>query len=54
MHLAVLTEGDAQAIARWHHPAPYDCHDSPGWDQMAREGWAICDAEVRGAEVLAD
>lgn len=53
VHLAELTEGDAQAIARWHYPAPYDCYDSPGWDQMAREGWAICDAGVRGAQFRA-
>ncbi len=53
MHLAELTEGDAQAIARWHYPAPYDCYDSPGWDRMAREGWAICDVEARRTQFRA-
>jgi GNAT superfamily N-acetyltransferase len=53
MRLAELSEGDARAIARWHYPPPYDCYDSPAWEQMEREGWAICDDETRHTEFLA-
>jgi len=53
MRLAELSEGDARAIARWHYPPPYDCYDSPSWEQMEREGWAICDDETRRAEFRA-
>ena len=53
MRLTELTENDARAIARWRYPAPYDCYDSPAWEQMEREGWAICDDETRRTEFRA-
>jgi RimJ/RimL family protein N-acetyltransferase len=48
-----LSEDDARAIARWRYPAPYDCYDSPAWEQMEREGWALCDDETRRTEFRA-
>lgn len=47
LRLAELSEEDARAIAAWRYPAPYDCYDSPTWEQMEREGWAICDDGIR-------
>ncbi|OJV80405.1 MAG: hypothetical protein BGO37_03325 [Cellulomonas sp. 73-92] len=47
LRLAELSEEDARAIAAWRYPAPYVCYDSPTWEQMEREGWAICDGAIR-------
>lgn len=53
LRLGDLSLDDALAIARWRYPAPYDCYDAPAWEQMEREGWALCDAGTRGAQFLA-
>lgn len=53
MRLTDLSEDDARAIARWRYPAPYDCYDSPPWEQMEREGWALCDDDTRRSQFRA-
>ncbi len=53
MRLDELTEADAHAIARWRYPSPYDCYDAPSWEQMGREGWALCDDQTRRTQFLA-
>ena len=47
MLLGELSEADAREIAVWRNAPPYDCYDYPAWEQMAREGWAICDEALR-------
>ena len=53
MRLDELTEPQARAVARWRYPSPYDCYDFPPWEQMADEGWAICDPCTRVAQFRA-
>lgn len=41
---------DAQTVASWQYPAPYDVYQFPAWESMAAAGWAITIREKRAAE----
>lgn len=48
-----LTETDAREVVAWHYPPPYDCYDSPPWDEVVEQGWAITDPTARATQFTA-
>lgn len=48
-----LTETDAREVVAWRYPPPYDCYDSPPWDDVVEQGWAIGDPVKRATEFSA-
>ncbi len=48
-----FTLDHALQVTAWRYPAPYECYDSPPWEQVCQEGWAICDPKKRDTQFTA-